>query len=104
MGKNQLAVSGKKKPFVDVTSILNSESNKAKLQNYVDEVIRCKTKILDENESIKGLRDAAVEELNIEPKMFNAIVSLHFNNNFDEKLAEIEQLEMVISALMQTNK
>ncbi len=102
MAKNQLAVSGGKKQFTEVTTIMNNSSQRAKLQNYIDEVIRCKTKILDENESIKTLRDAAVEELNIEPKMFSTLVSLFFNNNFDQELEKINQLEAVINAVMGT--
>lgn len=101
MAKNQL-VAGGKKQYVEVTTILHSPALKSKLQNYIDEVIRCKTKILDENESIKTLRDSAVEELDIEPKMFNMLVSLFFNNNFEQKREELERIEAAINALMQT--
>lgn len=101
MSKNQLAVIGKKgKNFRDVTEIYNNLAERAKLQNYIDEAVRCKTRILDEQESIKTLRDSAVDELGIEPKMFSTLVSLFFNNNFDQKKAEIEKLEAVIDALM----
>lgn len=99
--KNQLATIGKKKQFVEVTTVLKDASQRAKLQSYIDEVVRCKTKILDENESIKAIRDAAVEELNIEPKMFSSLVSLFFNNNFEQKREELEKLEAAIHALMQ---
>lgn len=102
MAKNQLAVVGKKKQFVEITTVLRDSSQRAKLQNYIDEVVRCKTKILDQNESIKVLRDSAVEDLNIEPKMFNSLVSLFFNNNFEQKKEELEKLEAAINALMQT--
>jgi hypothetical protein len=102
MAKNQLAVKGNKKQFVEVTTVLADPGQRAKLQNYIDEVVRCKTKILDENESIKTLRDSAVEELNIEPKMFSALVSLYFNNNFEQKREELEKLEAAINALMQS--
>jgi len=103
MPKNQLVKVGKKNQFVEVTTVLKDSAQRSKLQNYIDEVVRCKTKILDENESIKTIRDAAVEELNIEPKMFNSLVSLFFNNNFEQKREELEKLEAAINALMQTN-
>lgn len=103
MPKNQLANVGKKSNFIEVTTLLRDSAQRAKLQNYIDEVVRCKTKILDENESIKTIREAAVEELNIEPKMFNSLVSLFFNNNFEQKREELEKLEAAINALMQTN-
>jgi uncharacterized coiled-coil DUF342 family protein len=102
MPKNQLSTVGKKNQFVEITTVLRDPGQKAKLQNYIDEVVRCKTKILDENESIKTIRDAAIEELNIEPKMFNSLVSLFFNNNFEQKREELEKLEAAINALMQT--
>jgi len=100
-GKNALAVG--KKQYIEVSTILKDQGLRTKLQNYIDESIRCKTKILDEQESIKVLRDSAVDELGIEPKMFTQLVSLFFNNNFEEKRAELEKLEEAISALMQTN-
>lgn len=89
------------KAFDDINDILRVQTKRAKLQNYIDEVVRSKTRILDENETIKGLRDSAVEELNIKPKMFNTLVSLYFNNNFEEKRLEIEELECAIDTLMQ---
>lgn len=103
MPKNALATAGKKQ-FIEVTTLIKDPAQRSKLQNYIDEVIRCKTKILDEQESIKALRDAAVEELNIEPKMFTQLVSLFFNNNFEQKRAELERLEAAINALMQTGE
>lgn len=104
MAKNQLVVGSGKKSFLEVTTIIAQPAQRAKLQNYIDEVVRSKTKILDENETIKTLRDTAVEELNIEPKMFSALVSLYFNNNFEQKRDELEKLEAAINALMQTKE
>jgi len=98
MAKNQLVVK-KGKSFRDITEILKNKADRAKLQTYIDEVVRCKQKILDENESIKSLRDSAVDELGIEPRMFTSLVSLFFNNNFDQKKEEITKLEAAIDAL-----
>lgn len=101
MGK-ELTVA--KKNFKDVSDILKNPSEAAKLQNYIDEAVICKTKILDQQEAIKGLRQSAAEEVNIEPKMFSALVSMFFNNNFDQKKAELAKLEEAIDALMQTQR
>lgn len=98
--KNQVAA--RKKQFIEVATLVRDPRQKAKLQNYIDEVVRCKAKILDENESIKTLRESAVDELNIDPKMFNSLVSLYFNNNFEQKREELERLEAAINAIMQT--
>jgi hypothetical protein len=100
MAKNQLAVPGKRRSFTEVTTIIAAPAQRSKLQNYIDEAVRAKTKILDEQESIRTLREQAVEELNIEPKMFSALVSLYFNNNFEQKKDELSKLEAVIDALM----
>ena len=102
MAKNQLAVPGKKKSFTEISDIIKNPSSHAKLKSYIDEAVNAKIKILDQNEAIKGLRDSAVEELGLQPKMFNFLVSLLFNNNFDEKLAEIGEQETAIEGLMQT--
>ena len=90
--------------FKDVTDILRDPSSAAKLQNYIDEAVICKTKILDQQEAIKTLRTSAAEEVGIEPKMFNSLLSLFFNNNFDQKKAELTQLEEAIDALMGTKQ
>ena len=99
-GKNQLTTTGKKQ-FVDVVTLINNPKDKAKLQNYIAEIIKCKTRILDENESIKGIREAAVDELGIQPKMLNSLIAVYFNNNFEEKLEELERFENALTALMQ---
>ena len=102
MAKNQLALPGKKKSFTEISDITKNPSSHAKLKSYIDEAVNAKIKILDQNQTIKGLRDSAAEELGLQPKMFNFLVSLFFNNNFDEKLAEIGEQETAIDALMQT--
>lgn len=104
MARNALTAGGKnKKNFVEIATILQSPVMKAKLQNCIDEVLRCKTAILDKQEDIRSIREAAVDDLNIEPKMFNALVSMYFNNNFDQKLEELSKLEQAIR-LIQGNQ
>lgn len=95
MAKNALST-GKKKSFVEIGTILKSPALKSKLQNYIDEILRSKSKILDEQEHIRGIRDAAIDDLSIEPKMLNALVGMFFNNNFDQKLEELNKLEEAI--------
>lgn len=98
MPKNAVAVA---KKFNDVADILRNEAQAKRLQAIIDEVVRCKQKILDENESIRALRETAVDDLGIQPKIFNALVSLHFNNNFEEKREEIDQLDTAIEHMLQ---
>lgn len=98
--KNLPSVKAKK--YNDVTSIINAPNKKAQLQNCIDEVIRCKQNILDQNEQIKSIKEGAVDQLGIDPKIFTSLVSVVFNNNFEQKRDELEQLDLAISALMQT--
>jgi hypothetical protein len=102
MAKNALATAGKKRQYVAVATILKDNSQRSRLMNYIDETVRCKTKILDEQESIRTLRDAAVEELNIEPKLFVALVNMAFNNNYEQRKMELEAQVEAIEALMGT--
>ena len=97
---NQLATQGGRKSFTEISTILGNPQSRTKLQNYIDEAVRCKGRILDENESIKGLRDAAADELQLQPKMFNSLVTLYFNNNFEQKRSEIQELEFAIDVLL----
>lgn len=102
MPKNSLMLGNKKKEFIPVTTLLKDKSQYSKLMNYIDESVRCKTKILDEQESIRTLREAVVDEMNIDPKMFNALVSMAFNNNYEQKKMELESQVEAIEALMGT--
>ena len=98
MPKNAVAVA---KKFNDIADILRNDAQAKRLQAIIDEVVLCKQKILDENESIRALRETAVDDLGIQPKIFNALVSLHFNNNFEEKREEIDQLDTAIEHMLQ---
>jgi hypothetical protein len=97
----ELTVQGKKsKEFTPVVQILQNPSMNAKLQNYIDEAVNCKQKILMENESIKTLRESAREELNIDPKVFGKLVGLYYNNNFEQQKEEAEKWELLLEALL----
>jgi len=101
MAKNLVPSTGPKQ-FKDVSEITKVPALRSKLQSYIDETVRCKTKILDERESMKTIREAAVEELSISPKLFNFLVARYFNNDFEQKLEEIDQQDTAIHSLMQT--
>jgi hypothetical protein len=88
-----------KTQFRSLIDILNNPSDRAKLQGFIDEAVRCKTRIADENESIKNLRDEAIDKLGIKGKKFNQLVKMYYNNNFTEIQMEAEELEMVIELL-----
>lgn len=103
MSPNQISVGRKEKSFDSVTEIIKDPVKRSKLQNLIDEAVRSKQKILDENETIKGLREVATDELNMQGKTFNALVSTFFNNNFAEKTSELEETLLAIESVMNMN-
>lgn len=88
-----------KHDIVSVEAILANSSDRSKLQNFLDEAVRCKMRMADENESIKVLREEAAEKLGLEPKLFNQLVKVAFNSSYSETRAEISALESAIEIL-----
>lgn len=84
----------------DLVSILSNPKDKQALQGFIDEAVRTKLKIKDEQESYKVIREEAVDKLGIEPKAFNTLTKLFFDNNFAEKQSEFSELEQAIEMLM----
>lgn len=101
MAKNELATKKRGKEFTDVNQILKTPAQRAKLQNFVDEAVNVKLQIAAKQEEIKSLRSSCSEDLNIDPKVFNDLVSLHYNNNFDQKKAEVDKWEEILHTLEQ---
>lgn len=89
-----------KRGFREITDILNNSADRAMLSNQLDEAVRCKKAIKVSQGEIKNLRDDAVQKLQMQPKLFNQLANLLFNNNFSEKKEELETLEAAIEALM----
>lgn len=86
--------------FKDVQTILKDPALKAKLNNLVDEAVRCKQRIHNEQQSIKDLRDVARNDVGINPKLFNYYVSMVFNNDYAARLDNVHQLEDLIETVM----
>jgi hypothetical protein len=72
----------KTKKFRDIQSIMKDPTAKAKLSNLVDEAVTCKSAIAMQQANIKVLRDSALEDLQLSPKLFNLYVTACFNNDF----------------------
>lgn len=88
-----------KKQIVSIEAILANPSDKSKLVTFLEEAVRCKLRIADEMEAIKGLREEAGEKLGLESKLFNQLVKVSFNNSYSETRAEISALESAIEIL-----
>jgi len=90
----------KAKKFRDIDEIMSMPTLKAKLGNLVDEAVQCKSKIAHEQENIKALRDAALEELGLKPQLFNSYVSAVFNNDYEVRKEGLEQQLSLIEAII----
>jgi hypothetical protein len=102
--RNPLAVAGAAdKPntkFRSIEDILKDPVLKAKLNNLVDEAVRCKQRIYSENQAIKDLRDVARNDVSLNPKLFNYYVAMVFNNDYAARKENVDQLESLIDAVM----
>lgn len=101
MAKGELTTKRKGKDWTDVTQILRNPSQRAKFQNFIDEAVNIKLQIQGKQEEIKTLRSSCSEDLNLDPKVFNDFVSLHYNNNFEQKKDEVNRWEEILHTLEQ---
>lgn len=90
----------KPKKFASIEDIMKDPAKKAKLQNLVDEAVGCKTKIAFEQQNIKALRDAALEDLGLKPQLFNNFVAMTFNNDYVQRKEGLEQQLTLVELVM----
>jgi len=90
----------KTKKFRDIQSIMKDPTAKAKLSNLVDEAVTCKSAIALQQQNIKVLRDAALEDLQLSPKLFNAYVAAAFNNDYGQRKEGLEEQVALLDAIM----
>lgn len=92
------------KSYRNIEDVIANPADKHKLQNFIDEAVRVKLRIADENESFKGIKDEAVEQLEVNPKLFNQLVKISLNNSYSETRAEISALDSAIDLLFATGE
>jgi hypothetical protein len=95
----ELTVAPKKK-FRSIEEIMRDPSARAKLTNMVDEAVQCKQKILVQQQNIKSLRDAALEDLGLKPALFNNYVGMIFNNDYTARKEGLEQQLTLVEFVM----
>lgn len=91
-----------KKPskFRSIEEIMRDPAAKNKLQHLVDEAVQSKTKIAHEQSIIKGLRDAAIEDIGLKPQLFNNFVAMSFNNDYQVRKEGLEQQLTLVEMVM----
>lgn len=87
--------------FRSIEDIMRDPVMKAKLTNLVDEAVNCKQKISMEQQNIKVLREAALEELGLKPTLFNGYVAMTFNNDYQQRREGLEQQLSLVEMVMQ---
>ena len=101
----RLATSGNKalvkaQKFRTIEDIMRDPAMKAKLTSLVDEAVQCKQKISYEQENIKALREAALDDLGLKPQLFNSFVSTVYNNDYQQRREGLEQQLTLIELVM----
>ena len=100
MPKNQLATKEKTKRTRSIEEIMRDPRAKAKLTQLVDEAVTCKQKIMHEQQNIKALKDAALEDLGLSPKLFGNYVAMVFNNDYGVRKESLEQQLTLVELVM----
>lgn len=88
-----------KPEIVNIESILANPKDKSALQGFIDEAVRLKMIIKDHNESIKIIKDEALEKIGLDPKLFGSLVRIAANNNALETQSQIHALDSAIEIL-----
>lgn len=89
-----------KSKFRDIGSIMSDPAAKAKLSNLIDEAVTCKGAIAMQQQNIKVLRDTALEDLLLSPKLFNAYLSAAFNNDYGQRKESLDEQVSLLEFIM----
>lgn len=100
MNNMLISADQKTRKFRSIEDILKDPALKAKLNNLVDEAVRCKIRIQHEQETIKDLRDVAKNEVSLNPKLFNYYVAMVYNNDYAARKDNLEELSTLIESVM----
>ena len=68
--------------------------------NYIDEAVTCKTAIATQQTHIKAIRDRAIEEIGLNPKLFNAYVAASFNNDYTKRKQGLDEQLTLLEHIM----
>ena len=90
----------KDKKFRDISEIMAQPRMKALLSTYVDQAVKCKVQIGVEQESIKGIRQNALDELGLKPAVFNTYVAMVYNNDYVQRKDKLEELLDLVDQVM----
>ena len=97
---NNLPATAKTSKFRDIHEIMQQPRMKASLSSFVDEAVKAKLAIAQQQDNIKGFREAALDELGLKPAVFNAYVQMVFNNDYIERKDKLQELIDLVDQVM----
>jgi hypothetical protein len=86
--------------FQDIGTIMKDPNLKVRLMSLVDEAVDAKSEIAKQQSTIKALRDTALEDLKLNPKLFSALVASTFNNDFAKRKTSLEEQVTMLDHIM----
>lgn len=98
--KNSSALVPATSKFRDIGSIMKDPQAAATLSNYIDEAVTCKSAIATQQAHIKAIRDRAIDELSLNPKLFNAYVAASFNNDYTKRKQGLDEQLTLLEHIM----
>jgi hypothetical protein len=87
-----------------IEDIMANSVDKKKLLSFIDEAVRVKRRIADENESFKAIKEEAEEQIGCNPKLFQQLVKISVDNSYIETKTNISALESAIEMLFETGE
>lgn len=105
MEHNEIDHKGKKgkraeSKYVSVDDLRRDPVIWAKLMSIIDDAVTIRGKIAELKQQTKETSAFAVDETNIDPKIFKLLVDVAYNNDGDERKAKMEVIDGAIDAFM----
>lgn len=85
--------------FSKIEDIFKDETKRALLTNMVDEDLKCQTHISTQKTHRRAIREAAVEELNIDPRLFAEYAKAAFDNDYAKRHFKTHQSATLIDLI-----
>lgn len=100
MRKNLTVKQEKPKKFRSIEDIKKDQRSWSILENLIDEALAAKQQIASQQQIIKDLREAALEQVGIKPALFNDYVRMIFNNDYQQRKEGLEQQLSLVEIVM----
>jgi hypothetical protein len=90
--------------FVNINDLRKDPVQWQKLMSIIDDGITIRGKVAELKQQAKENTAFAVEEVNIDPKIFKVLLDVAYNNDGEERKAKMEVIDDAIDAFMSAIK